>query len=105
VTILDLIFLLMLAVFVSVTTRALGVLPVFAFSVLPAVAAIAVCRTPATTGVLAGVLGVLAGAGGYFLAFVAAFPVGASQTLLAGVFALLAFALRAAQGWWKLRSA
>jgi zinc transport system permease protein len=105
VTLLDLIFLLMLAVFVSVTTRALGVLPVFAFSVLPAVAAIAVCRTPASTGMLACVLGVVAGAGGYFLAFVAAFPVGASQTLLAGAFVLLAFALRAAQGWWKLRPA
>lgn len=103
VALLDFVFLLMLAVFVSVTTRALGVLPVFAFSVLPAVAAIAVCRTPLTTGLLALVLGTLAGGGGYLLAFVAAFPVGASQTLLAGLFVVLAFGVRAAQGWWAAR--
>ncbi|MEB3283846.1 MAG: metal ABC transporter permease [Candidatus Sericytochromatia bacterium] len=95
---LDLLFLLMLAVFVSITTRALGVLPVFAFSVLPAVAAIAVCRTPLSTALTATGLGVFAGVGGYFLAFLAAFPVGASQTLFAGALVFLAFLLRLLQG-------
>lgn len=93
---LDGLLLLMLAVFVSVATRALGALPVFAFSVLPAVTAIAVCVTPRGALLLATGLGALAGGGGYMLAFFGGFPVGASQTVLAAALAILGLGWRAA---------
>ncbi|MEB3329605.1 MAG: metal ABC transporter permease [Candidatus Sericytochromatia bacterium] len=93
---LDLALLLMLAVYVSVTTRALGALPVFAFSVLPAVGAIAVASRPTVALGLAAALGALAGGGGYVLAFLGGFPVGASQTVVAAGLVGVALAWRAA---------
>ncbi|MEB3222344.1 MAG: metal ABC transporter permease [Candidatus Sericytochromatia bacterium] len=93
---LDVALLLMLAVYVSVTTRALGALPVFAFSVLPAVGAIAVARRPAVALALAAGFGATAGAGGYLVAFLGGFPVGASQTVVAAGLVGLAMAWRAA---------
>jgi len=93
---LDVALLLMLAVYVSVTTRALGALPVFAFSVLPAVGAIAVARCPAVALALAAGFGATAGAGGYLVAFLGGFPVGASQTVVAAGLVGLAMAWRAA---------
>jgi zinc transport system permease protein len=95
---LDVALLLMLAVYVSVTTRALGALPVFAFSVLPAVGAIAVARRPGVALGLAAVLGGVAGCGGYMVAFFGSFPVGASQTVLAAVLVGLALAWRGLTG-------
>ncbi len=82
------------ALTVSVATHALGALPVFAFSVLPAVAAL--LALPRMRGVfaLAAVLGALAGGLGYVLAFFESLPVGASQTLVAAVFVVLALPLR-----------
>ena len=74
-----------IALSVSVTTRALGALPVFAFSVLPALAAVAMASSPTAALVLATVIGLVAGAGGYLLAFFAQFPVGASQTFVAAL--------------------
>jgi ABC-type Mn2+/Zn2+ transport system permease subunit len=64
---------------VSVATRALGALPVFAFAVLPAAAGLAVARRlPEALFVAAGVGGA-SGALGYFGAFAGELPVGASQ--------------------------
>lgn len=94
VALLDAIFLLMFAVYVSIATRALGALPVFAFSVLPAMAAVAICSSPGLAFALATTLGVVAGAGGYLLAFFYQFPVGASQTIVAATFVVVALAVR-----------
>lgn len=94
VALLDASLLLMFAVYVAIATRALGALPVFAFSVLPAMAAVAVCSSPGLAFLLATTLGVVAGAGGYLLAFFYQFPVGASQTVIAATFVLLALAVR-----------
>lgn len=95
VMLLDAILLLQFAVYVSICTRALGALPVFAFSVLPAMAAVAVCSSPGLAFALATVLGITAGAGGYLLAFFYQFPVGASQTCIAAGFVAIALLFRA----------
>ncbi len=94
VALLDAALLLMFAVYVSLATRALGALPVFAFSVLPAMAAVAVCSSPRLAFAVAATLGVVAGAGGYVMAFFYQFPVGASQTILAAAFVVVALAVR-----------
>lgn len=75
-----------LALMVAVATRALGVLPVFAFAVIPAMTALLFGFAMRLTLVLAGVLGVIAAVGGYLAAFLWSFPVGATQ---AGVAAAL----------------
>jgi zinc transport system permease protein len=76
---------------VALCTRALGALPVFAFSVLPAMAALALTARIGAVFVLALVLGAASGVGGYVVSFGADLPVGATQTATA--VALLAAAL------------
>jgi zinc transport system permease protein len=68
---------------VALCTRALGALPVFAFSVLPAMAALVLTSRIALVFGLAGLFGTLAGVGGYAVSFRAELPVGATQTALA----------------------
>lgn len=92
---LELTLLVSLAVAISICTRVLGALPVFAFSVLPAVAALQLSPNVPRALLLAGVIGACAGFGGYVAAFLWRLPVGASQTLLAVVLVVVAVALRA----------
>jgi len=94
VSILDGALWLGVALLVSVATRALGALPVFAFSVLPALAALLLVPWRWVFPVAA-LLGGAAGGVGYLLAFFENFPVGASQTAVAGAFVLVAVPL----GW------
>lgn len=83
---LDAVLLLSIGLMVSVTTRALGAMPVFAFSVLPAMAALSLCRRMGTVFILAASLGGLSAVLGYMASFFLHFPVGASQTVVAAVF-------------------
>lgn len=92
VTFLSGFILVAIAFTVSIATRALGALPVFAFSVLPAMAAIAIARNPTAAMILAALFGGLGGIGGYMLAFFGDFPVGASQTVVCAALAVLAIA-------------
>jgi zinc transport system permease protein len=78
---------------VSLATRALGSLPVFAFSVLPATAGLLLANQLRTAMVLAILVGSAAGALGYLSAFLFSLPVGASQAAVSVVFALAAYAL------------
>lgn len=87
-----------LTLLVAVCTRALGALPVFAFSVLPGVAALLAAGRMATTLPLAALAGALAGLLGYLLAFFGELPVGASQMAVAALLALLAAPIRARRG-------
>ncbi|MFN7143195.1 MAG: metal ABC transporter permease [Myxococcota bacterium] len=82
------------ALTVSVATHALGALPVFAFSVLPAVAALLARPRMRGVFVLAALFGALAGGLGYVLAFFESLPVGAAQTLVAALIVVLALPLR-----------
>ncbi|MCC7538249.1 MAG: metal ABC transporter permease [Deltaproteobacteria bacterium] len=89
---LDLTLWFLVALEVSVATRALGVLPVFGFSVLPAMGALMSGVRMSRTLVLASILGAASGGLGYVAAFFFSFPVGASQTLAAGLL-LVPFAI------------
>jgi zinc transport system permease protein len=80
---LDVTLFLCIAAAVSVATRVLGALPVFAFSVLPAMAALLVATNVGVALVLAALFGAIAGAGGYVLAFLRTWPVGASEAAVA----------------------
>jgi len=71
---------------VALCTRALGALPVFAFSVLPAMAALALTSRMWLVFVLATGFGALAGVGGYAVSFRGELPVGATQTAAAAAF-------------------
>ncbi|HWA72523.1 MAG TPA: metal ABC transporter permease [Polyangiaceae bacterium] len=82
---------------VSLATRALGSLPVFAFSVLPAAAGLLLANRLRSVVVVAVGLGVAAGGLGYVAAFLFSLPVGASQATLCAVFASAAYA------WARLR--
>jgi zinc transport system permease protein len=87
---------LLVAVAVSVTTRAIGALPVFAFAVLPALAALALVQRLGSALLVAALLGAGAGGLGYLSAFFLEFPVGAAQAALAVVWFVLALAARPA---------
>jgi zinc transport system permease protein len=83
---------------VAVATRAIGALPVFAFSVLPAVAALLVAPGMRLAFPLATLFGASAGLGGYMLAFFFDLPVGATQTALAVLLVVAATPLRWLRG-------
>jgi zinc transport system permease protein len=76
---------------VALCTRALGALPVFAFSVLPAMTALALTSRIGLCFVLATVFGAFSGVAGFAVSFRAELPVGATETGMA--VALLAAAL------------
>ena len=95
---LDTSLLVAVTVMVAVSTRALGALPVFAFSVLPALAALLTVRHLRWAFPLAALLGGLSGGLGYLAAFFFSFPVGACQAVTAGAFVLLAVPVRLLRG-------
>lgn len=93
VGLLDATLLVTLALSISFATRVLGALPVFAFSVLPAMAALRLSKNVPRALIGAGVVGALCGFAGYVFAFRWALPVGAAQTLTAVVVVLLVSAV------------
>lgn len=95
VRLLDGVLMVSIGVMVGVCARALGALPVFAFSTLSAIAALMLeLRLPATF-LVATLAGAISGVGGYLFAYFYDFPVGGSQTVLAGVLVAVAMAARA----------
>lgn len=97
VTALHAVLLLSIGVAVGVSARALGSLPVFALSTLPAMAAVLLVRSRLwAVFVVAALLGAAAGGLGYVVAFLKDWPVGGSQTLVAGGFVALAAVVRGA---------
>ena len=72
-----------IALAVSLSTRVLGALPTFAFSVLPGMAALRMSRNVPRALWTAALLGGLAGFLGYLFAFLFELPVGASQAFVA----------------------
>ncbi|QSQ27421.1 metal ABC transporter permease [Pyxidicoccus parkwayensis] len=94
VRLLDGVLMVSIGVMVGVCARALGALPVFAFSTLSAIAALMLeLRLPATF-LVATLAGTISGVGGYLFAYFYDFPVGGSQTVFAGVLVGVAMALR-----------
>jgi zinc transport system permease protein len=89
---------------VALCTRALGALPVFAFSVLPAMTALALTARIGVVFVLATVLGAVSGVGGYVVSFKGDLPVGATQTMAASALLAAALTFRFARGRWERRA-
>ncbi len=79
-----------IALVVSLSTRVLGALPAFAFSVLPAMAAILVTPSVPMALLVATWVGGLSGAVGYYVAYRGSWPVGASQAAVATLLVALA---------------
>jgi zinc transport system permease protein len=94
VRLLDATLLLSLALAISLFTQVLGALPVFAFSVLPAMAALRVSIHLKMAILVAGIGGAASGFLGYLAAFQYELPVGASQTLVGIGLVLLAEMIR-----------
>lgn len=87
-----------LAIAVSVCTRVIGALPTFAFSVLPALAAVRLAPNVPRALLLATALGAACGFGGYLAASLYDLPVGAAQALLGVALAAAAIPVGAALG-------
>lgn len=98
VRLLELGFLALVSLEVSVATRALGALPVFAFSVLPGMAALLATRGIRGAMIFGGLGGATAGVVGYLVAFFFSFPVGASQAGVAVALVALALPVRLLRG-------
>jgi zinc transport system permease protein len=98
VSLLDRTLFVSIGIMVGVSARALGSLPVFAFSVLPAAAALLLGVRLPWAFALATLLGALAGVTGYLFAFFYQFPVGGSQTVAAALFVVLAILVQLARG-------
>jgi len=77
---------LIIAVVISVATRAVGALPVFAFTVIPAAAALMVTEQIKRTMALSVAIGVVAAAVGYYVSWVKTLPTGASMVIVASLF-------------------
>jgi zinc transport system permease protein len=73
------------AIAVSVTTQAIGALPVFAFMVLPPCAALLVASRLRVVFTLAIVIAVGAAAVGYYTSFVMSLPTGATMVVLLAI--------------------
>jgi zinc transport system permease protein len=82
----ELILNLATAVVISVATRAVGALPVFAFTVIPAAAALMLTERMRVTIALAVAFGMIAAAGGYYVSWVATLPTGATMVVVASLF-------------------
>src|SRR5205814_3133768 len=98
VSLLDRTLFVSIGIMVGVSARALGSLPVFAFSVLPAAAALLLGVRLPWAFALATVLGALSGVLGYLFAFFYQFPVGGSQTVVAALFAVAAILIQVVRG-------
>lgn len=91
-------FLAALTLLVSVSTRALGALPVFAFAVLPGATGLLLAPGLSAAFPIALVSGAFAGGAGYLAAFFFDLPVGATQAALALLLAVLAAPVRLLRG-------
>ena len=74
------------AVVISVATRAVGALPVFAFTVIPAAAALLLTERLRHTIALSVAIGIVSAAVGYYLSWIEQLPTGATMVVVAALF-------------------
>lgn len=98
VRLLDSVLMISIGIMVGVSARALGALPVFAFSTLSAIAVLVLDLRLGWTFLLATLAGCISGVGGYLFAFFYDFPVGGSQTVLSTALVVVAVLLRGLRG-------
>jgi len=76
------------AVVISVATRAVGALPVFAFTVIPAAAALMVTENIRRTIPLSIAFGIVSAALGYYVSWIESLPTGATMVVVSSLFLL-----------------
>jgi zinc transport system permease protein len=86
----SLLLFLSFAVAISVSTRAIGALPVFAFTVIPPACALMVGSRMWSVFTISIVVGVLSAFIGYYVSFHWSLPTGASMVIVASIFLFLA---------------
>lgn len=86
--------LITIAVTVALTTRALGALPVFALLALPALASLYLSQNLKLVFLFSIIIGILSATLGYFFSFIFSLPTGASMTVCAALFFLIALVWR-----------
>jgi zinc transport system permease protein len=94
VRLLNTILLLTVGLIIAVTTRALGALPVFGLIALPPLAALFLTEKLNMVFIFAVIIGILSALLGYFFSFILSIPTGASMTVVASLFFLLAFGVK-----------
>lgn len=80
-----------IAVSIAVTTKVLGALPVFAFSVLSALAARRLSYNVGSMLIVSALIGAICAFVGYIVAYIFAFPVGPSQALMCLLCVIVAY--------------
>jgi zinc transport system permease protein len=86
---LDLVLFGSIAIMTGLVTRALGALPTFGLTVLPAIAVLGLKIGLRNVFILASIIGAVSGGGGYLVAYFMDWSVGASQTLAAAGFVVV----------------
>lgn len=86
---LDMVLFGSIAIMTGLVTRALGALPTFGLTVLPAIGVLGLKIGLRNVFVLAAIVGAISGGGGYLVAYFMDWSVGASQTLVAAGFAVV----------------
>jgi len=86
---LNTVLLITIAVVASVSTRALGALPVFAFLALPPLTSLFLTERLKLVFALSVIMGVLSATLGYFFSFILSIPTGASMAVCASIFFIL----------------
>jgi len=87
---LNTLLLITLALVVTVATRALGALPVFALLALPPLSSLYLTEKLKLVFVFSAIIGGLSAVLGYFFSFILSIPTGASITVCASIFFILA---------------
>lgn len=78
-----------IALVVSISTRALGALPVFAFLALPPLTSLLLTEKLKLVFLLSVIMGFLSATLGYFFSFIFSIPTGASMSVCASIFFIL----------------
>ncbi len=86
---LNTVMLITIAVVASVSTRALGALPVFAFLALPPLTSLFLTEKLKLVFALSVIVGVSSATLGYFFSFILSIPTGASMAVCASIFFIL----------------
>jgi zinc transport system permease protein len=94
---------ILMAVVISVCTRAVGAMPVFALTVLPPTAALQIHDRIVPAAITSAVLGGAAAGLGYFATGIWELPVGPCIVLAAAIPALAAWSVRRVLSWHKVR--
>jgi len=82
------------AIMISVSSRAIGSLPVFGLTILPALTGLNIAKSMKTTFIATIMTAVFSSVFGYYLSFVFELPTGATIVTIAGVLYLLSFVFK-----------